>query len=379
MSQDSIMTIFIENLQISGFRVLSELKIDSLGKVNLITGKNNCGKSTLLEAIRILATGGAIRTIFDILDYREELGSDNESERGYQPNDLAPFCNLFTGFPDLMPNRQGFSITATGGLPASIAALKAQMGWFVKEADTGARIIRYAPASGDLFDDIEAFPALDLDIAGRKRVVPLHRLQRRTLMRSEVEVNAAPCIYLDPFSSRSTHQMAALWDAIALTDVEQEVIKALKLVSEDLQAVQMVGGDKGWSRERTAIAKSTRYPSPVPLKTFGDGVNRLFGIILSLCNARNGVLLIDEVENGLHYSVQIDVWHTLFRLARDLNVQVFATSHSWDCVRAFQEAAGASPDDGALIRLSRHDDKIVATPFSEQELAIVTRDQIEVR
>jgi hypothetical protein len=77
--------------------------------------------------------------------------------------------------------------------------------------------------------------------------------------------------------------------------------------------------------------------------------------------------------------VQRDIWRAIFRLAKDLNVQVFATSHSWDCVRAFQEAASESPQDGVLVRLSRLDDRIVPTLFSEKELKIVTRDGIEVR
>lgn len=373
------MALFINSLEVRGFRALAELKIDSLGKVNLITGKNNCGKSTLLEAVRMLATGGALRTIFDILDYREELGSAKESDHTYAPEDLSPFCNLFTGFPNLASGGHGFAIAASGALPEAISRIEANIHWFVGNMDAGTSGLKYEPAADDLIDDVDAFPALDLDIAGRKRVVPLDRLRRRSPMRADADVSPAPCVYLDPFSSRSTSQMGALWDAIALTDVEQEIVKALRLVSADIQAVQMIGGDERWNRRRTAIAKSTRYPSPVPLKTFGDGVNRLFGITLSLCNARNGVLLVDEVENGLHYSVQTEIWRSVFRLAKDLNVQVFATSHSWDCVRAFQEAAGESPEDGVLVRLTRRNDSIIPTLFTEKELEVVTRDQIEVR
>ncbi|ESQ16974.1 MAG TPA: hypothetical protein DDY14_02125 [Chromatiaceae bacterium] len=373
------MAPFIDSLEVRGFRAFTDLKIDSLGKVNLITGKNNCGKSTLLEAVRMLATGGALKTIVEILDYREELGSADKSERVPQPQDLSPFCNLFTGFPKLASSGQGFAIAASGSLPEAISRIEANIHWFVGRMDASASMQRYEPAAEDLFVDVDPFPALELNIAGRQRVVPLDRLRRRTPMRADADVSPAPCVYLDPFSSRSTSQMGALWDAIALTDVEQEIVEALRLVSEDIQAVQMVGGDERWAGGRTAIAKSTRYPSPVPLKSFGDGVNRLFGIILSLCNARKGVLLVDEVENGLHYSVQSDVWRTLFRLAQDLNVQVFATSHSWDCVRAFQEAAHESPEAGVLIRLSNHNDRILPTLFSEHELDIVTRDQIEVR
>jgi hypothetical protein len=373
------MTVFISSLEIDGFRALGGLKIHGLGKVNLVTGKNNSGKSTLLEAIRILATGGSLRTLYEILNYREELASTNDAERTYLPTDLAPFSSLLTGFPNLSSSTQGFTISAKGALPPSISSLRASINWFIKKSDPDGRTWSLEPASGDSFDDVDGFPALDLDIAGRKRVVPLDRLSRRFPLRPEADAVPVSCVYLDPFSSRSTGEMGVLWDAIALTDVEQEIVKALKVISADIQAVSVIGSDDRGPRARTAIAKSTRYASPVPLRTFGDGVNRLFGIILSLCNARNGVLLVDEVENGLHYSVQADIWRTIFRLAKDLNVQVFATSHSWDCVRAFQEAASESPEDGVLLRLSRRDDQIIPTLFTEQELEIVTRDQIEVR
>lgn len=370
------MAEFISSLKIGGFRALVDLQIPSFGKVNLITGKNNAGKSSLLEAIRILVSGGALKILAEILAYRDELATSGDAERALLPTDLAPFCNLFSGFPDLA-SAHSFSVTANGALPANLSRFEARIGWFTRRPDLDRPTVSYEPAVADLFGDVDAFPALELDIAGRKRVVPLDRLQRR-IPRLEPDASPFACVYLDPFSSRSTSQMGALWDAIALTDVEPEIVKALQIVSRDIQAVSVVGGDER-TRSRTAIARSAAHSSPVPLRTFGDGVNRLFGIILSLCNARNGILLVDEIENGLHYSAQTEIWRTIFRLSSALNVQVFATSHSWDCVQAFQEAASESPQDGALFRLSRLGDNIVSTQFSESELAIATRDQIEVR
>ncbi len=373
------MTPFIKILEIDGFRALTGLRINGFGKVNLITGKNNSGKSSLLEAIRILATGGALRTIYDILNYREEWGAAGDSEKIYSPTDPVPFCNLFNGFPNLSSSSQGFSISATGALPPPISRINVRINWFVRKNDPDRQAYSYEPASSDLFDDAESFPALDLDIGGRKRVIPLDRFQRRFPVRTEADAAPVPCVYLDPFSSRFTSQMGALWDAIALTDAEHEIVKALKVISNDIQAVSMIGSDERNTRPRTAIVKSGRHPAPLPLRTLGDGVNRLFGVILSLCNARNGVLLVDEMENGLHYSVQTEIWRTIFRLATDLNVQIFATSHSWDCVRAFQQAAGDSPEDGVLVRLTARGDRIIPTLFTEEELKIATRDQIEVR
>lgn len=216
----------------------------------------------------------------------------------------------------------------------------------------------------------------------RQRVVPLHLrspLRRAILGIGDNTYEPVRCVYLDPFSSRSTGQLGALWDAVALTDAQDEVLNALQLISPDIEGVSMIGSDEARSRTRTAIVKSRQFNSPVPLRTFGDGVNRLFGIVLSLCNARNGVLLIDEFENGLHHSVQASIWRTIFRLASELNVQVFATSHSRDCVQAFQEAATESPQDGLLLRLTRRADAVVSTLFSEDELEIATRNDIEVR
>ncbi|RYD26552.1 MAG: ATP-binding protein, partial [Verrucomicrobiaceae bacterium] len=187
-----------------------------------------------------------------------------------------------------------------------------------------------------------------------------------------------PCLYLDPFSGRSPSRLGVLWDAIALTNGEKQVVEALRIISPDIEAVSMIGSENG-NRSRTVIAKSRQFRAPVSLRTFGDGVNRLFGIILSLVNAAGGVLLVDEIENGLHHSILPEVWRVIFQMADELNVQIFATSHSWDCVDSFQQAANVHPQTGVLARLTALDGRIIPTLFSENELRIAARDQIEVR
>jgi len=376
--RDKTMTELIQTIEVSGFRNLSSLKIDGFGKVNLITGKNNSGKSTLLEAIRILATGGSLEIIQEILNFREEFEITTDREKSYAPSDLVPLCNLFYGFPNLVSCQTGFSISASGKLPPSVAKIRMSIQWATIKQDPEQNSSSIELVPNDTFDDIGTFPSIYIEGNNKRRIVPLEKIQSR-IFRSEPNSTITPCIYLDSFSSSSTDKLGRLWDTIALTDVESEVVSALKVISEDIQAVSMISNGRRSSAPRTVIVKSSRFPSPIPLRTFGDGLNRLFGIILSLCNARNGVLLVDEIENGLHYSVQTAIWRIVFRLAKSLNVQVFATSHSWDCVRAFQEAASESPEDGVLVRLDKKGDATLATLFTEKELEIVTRDQVEVR
>ncbi len=169
-----------------------------------------------------------------------------------------------------------------------------------------------------------------------------------------------------------------MWDQITLTPSEHEVIEALQIIDPRISAINMVGGE-GAFRTKKALVRVEHIGRPVPLRSFGDGMNRLFAIILALVNSRGGLLLIDEFENGLHHSVQLDAWRMIFRLAQDLDVQVFATSHSWDAVETFQKAAEEVPEQGVLLRLTRRYDKIFATVFAEQELAVATRHNIEVR
>jgi AAA15 family ATPase/GTPase len=109
-------------------------------------------------------------------------------------------------------------------------------------------------------------------------------------------------------------------------------------------------------------------------------MNRIFGMVLALVNASNGMLLVDEVENGIHYSVQEEMWTLIMKIAERLNVQVFATSHSWDCVTAFERAAVRNRRvEGKLLRLERLGETVAATPFNERELEIAAEAGIEVR
>jgi hypothetical protein len=186
------------------------------------------------------------------------------------------------------------------------------------------------------------------------------------------------CTFVSPYGGERTATLGPLWDKIALSDREKDVVEALRIIDPGISAVSMVGGE-GPRQPRTAIVRSGNISRPVPLRSFGDGLNRLFGIVLSLVNAKDGLLLIDEFENGMHHTVQLDVWRTVFSLAQKLDIQVFATSHSWDSIEAFQKAARESPAEGVLVRLSRKGEDIIPTLFRENELAIATRDRIEVR
>ena len=371
----------ITSLSIEHFRSLRQLKLEGLGMVNLVTGMNNTGKSSILEALRILASDASPSVLTSILRYREEdAGEAEEAGRTVEAESLNQFSSLFTGFPQIPDNKQAIMLAANGGQRSM--QLSISLGFFTEQREQdGTR--RLVPQQSVLFPERELMPALVMEESGvTKRILPLDykwRFSRTRIFGPQVgEDPRLPCVFVSPYGGERTANLGALWDQIALSDREKEVVQALRIIAPEIEAVSMVGGE-GPRRMRSAIVRSREFARPVPLRSFGDGLNRLFGIVLSLVNAKDGFLLIDEFENGMHHTVELDVWQAVFRLSKLLNVQVFATSHSWDAVETFQKAAALNPDDGLLIRLTRRGEDIIPTLFQDKELAVATREHIEVR
>lgn len=373
------MKVRVSTLTIERFRSLRHLKLEGLGRVNLITGRNNSGKSTVLEALRLLASDASPSVVYDILRYREENLTDaDEPSRSVGTEGPAQISSLFPGFPPLDKISDAITIVAIGD--GSSLPLSLSLGWFSEQRDPeGFR--RLIPQQTQLFAETDSIPALVVEAGSARKIISLESLKRfprRGMPGGLVEEPRLACVYVSPYGSEHTAAFGPLWDKIALSDREHDVVEALRIITPDISAVSMVGGE-GSRQPRMAIVKVRGQARPLPLRSFGDGLNRLFGIVLSLANARNGLLLIDEVENGMHHTTQADVWRAVFRLSKRLNVQVFATSHSWDSIKAFQEAASEDAEDGVLVRLSRRDEEVIPTLFREKELAVATREHIEVR
>jgi len=378
------MGLKITSISVKGFRAFRRLEVQGLGHVNLITGRNNTGKSSLLEALRLLAWNAAPMAIRSILSEREEyLDLDKLDEDGLTEEAERLFftiSSLFNGFPQVSEDPDSIVIATKG--ESHPMKLMLNLAWVFEERDYQGNL-RLVPQQKDLLgEEDECDLALIVRTEDKSQVITRLGKRHYGYPQSRIwgDLTAKPrmsSIFVGPYGGEGTTKLAQLWDRIALSEGEEHVVQALKIIDPHISAVSMVG--EGHRRFRTAIVRADNIDRPVPLRSFGDGLNRLFGIILSLVNAKNGLLLIDEFENGLHHTVQYDVWRTVFKLAKSLNIQVFATSHSWDAVEAFQRAAAETPEEGALIRLTRKEDDIIPTVFTEDELAIVARDRIEVR
>lgn len=381
--------LLLDSLEIQNFRGFRHLQIEKLGRVNLLVGRNNVGKTALLEALHLYAHKNVIM-IWEMLQARDEL---NKPFSQLDFEDLiAGLKYLFFGWKDLRKHSNTIFI---GPMNSPNETLKIFMEWGSMPNDekgiTPVKSLSYE----EMTSISSLLPRLRLQFGNIWEVgYPITLNPSYGLLNAEgLEV---PSIFISTGGLKDG--VVALWDGIALTAFEKDVIAALCILAPGVEGINFIGDAPAKRRNvirnvlretaREATATHDRIPivkiageeDPVPLRSLGNGMLHMLDIVLALANARDGILLVDEIENGIHYSAQQELWQMVFRLASRLNVQVFATTHSWDCIEAFQKAAEADQQEmGMLIRLSLKKEGIQATLFNEEELQVVTRERIEVR
>ena len=371
---------------VRNFRLFNHLDLPHLRRVNLIAGKNSSGKSALLEAVRLYASHAAPGVLADLVLSRKEYWSPKEP--GFdEPASGQVLRHLFCGrqFPEL--NGEGICIgeSAEEHCHLTTEAYVPLEGGYVQRVPQPV-MAKDLPLMGTplttkdvkkLSDDI-SFRDKYLVLEYKGQTHPLVNLDKRL----KDQTRAAPdhsryAVQVVRPQSADPNELASLWDKTVLTSLEAEVIAGLQLIERDIKRLSFVDAED--FRVRIPMVQHRDSPEPLSLQSFGEGILRLFEILLSLVSAKNGILLIDELENGLHYKIHPQVWDLIFRLSEKLNVQIFATTHSWDCIRGFKAAWREDLDAGTFFRLDVKVDKVKPTYYDHEVLNDALRLDIEVR
>ena len=193
----------------------------------------------------------------------------------------------------------------------------------------------------------------------------------------------------------SMDELARDWDNVVVVAEHAEIVKqALQGITPEFESLVFVENtEPQFARRDFPRREFNRIPKvtltgvsrAVPLNSLGDGMLRVLQLVLKVFPSANGYLLIDEFENGLHYSVQEEIWDLLFGLALKFNIQVFATTHSWDCISSFARVAKRRDEvTGVLLRVGKsvlrsNAGRTVATVFDKDQLYELTQAELEVR
>ena len=328
----------LKEIEIQNFRCFEQIKISGFERVNLIGGKNNAGKTALLEAL-LLTVAPQTRTLSMLRDFR------NESSKSLPAMPLRGWNTLFR-----VPQKNKFIVIfkkEDNNNPYQLEiSLNSSVNLNQVLTDEGAeKIIDY------LSRDDSRFSGLTIKLTRNEQELAtsssIDRSRDPIITGSISTTNGLPII--PSWIRISGKELTEAYDRSRLDDKDSEVLKAFQILDPAIESVE------SFSIGQPTLYLRKKGEKRLPLSLFGDAMNRVADIILKLVNSEHKILLIDEIENGIHHTNQRNFWRVLFRLAVELDTQIFATTHSLEMLQAFAEV-GLEPNQecsSAYFELAR--------------------------
>ncbi|RZF64326.1 hypothetical protein EWE75_11230 [Sphingomonas populi] len=357
----SIAMLQIENFHVGSFRGLEDVALENAGQVNLIVGGNNSGKTSVLEALAVYASPMDVGAWADVARMREVRAFINPK----RDSSLSALDALRWLFPQRQsddwergPRRMWLSASGTidvrkvsaeclpiHGIPPEPRFAPGRMGRELEliESD-GWHLTIEVEAEGGSFDlksskqpiDIYSYPGgqrarLEVDMWAANGVrLPFARAKPG--LRHET---------LTPYSHRNQPVQLHNLSRIISSGNKAEVIDLLRGVDRRLRDLEIITEATG----RALITALFEDGKRMPITILGDGFRRALAIAIAVNQVKGGLLLIDEIETALHVSALDDLFPWLVRIAAELKVQVFATTHSLEAIQAITNAAAKAGAD----------------------------------
>ena len=367
MDAESIpaMNTMLESIELHSYRGFESYRLADLACVNLVVGKNNCGKTSILEAVELLVSGGRVSALRESAVRRGEF--DENVSYG------VDVSHVFYGHR-CTPGAS-FQLSSRGSqqrLDGTILPLE-------DIEDTVDQWSVMAKRRGRLDSDEEPPIAFGLSLVpdGQQPIV-LPMTENGSLL-DRFRAHSPDNGYsgrLARFLNFQPSSMRSAWNDVLAEGREAEIVEAMRILMPEIDSIHFLAGSR-----RPSILVGQRNIKPrQPVGSYGDGMRRLLAVSLALSSTKNGCLLVDEIDTGLHWTVMEDMWRLVVETAARSNVQVFATTHSSDCIKGLGALIRSRPDLAKLVAVQRvHQSLGQAVCVPGEDISIAVEQDIEVR
>jgi len=342
---------FIKNIEIKNFKCFEDFKAEGFGRVNLIGGKNNVGKTAFMEALELYLTStDTFSLAFSLHNLIRRRQSANRRERYFE----LDFMYKNSSKLELRVNDRIILIE------------------YYDELDNG----------GDFLDehdsDLSYEPSLKLSINENEKTFPINRIvDRPPMMRKPSGLKNDLTINFISSTTMEEREIATLYGALVDLNKEDFLNKSLQLFDNNIIALKQ----KATGRDIVLKLSLKDQELPVLLSSLGEGINRYIAILCAIWASKDGVLFIDEIENGIHYSNYDKLWELVLKVSEEARCQLFISTHSLECIKSYLKTAKKLQDKNiTYTKMTKLDDgSIIAGVRDYDMLQYALEDGHEVR
>lgn len=339
---------------IENFRGISSAKIDGLKNVNLFFGKNNCGKSSVLDAIFLISGPSNPALPININFFRgyNKVSRNDIRLDFYQLNDNIPI-HLYAKDGE----ERDLSVSAIELGQRNVSLSGSDEGSISSQAEK-----RYGFKMSYTIDGNPFTSQLEIDASDISKAVTKADKKYNETIR---------CRYVSP----KFDFMASILGLSNIIQNKDEVfiLDALKLIEPTVRDFVIAGQD---------LLVDVGLKERIPINLLGDGARKIVALLTAVYDCKNGIVLVDEISNGFHYSVMTSLWETLLIASEKNNTQLFATTHDIDSIKGLIGAARQTKSEGRVsaYKLVKGDDGVIQSfPFSVENIDYALKQEIEIR
>jgi predicted ATPase len=365
----------LKSLKIENFRGFRSFELEQLGRINLLVGENNSGKTSVLEAIQLLSTRANLDPLAQTMFNRgESFRSESRRSIVVGRDRELDVRHLFHGHELALDNSFGITSVSDFAEESLVGIVEAlefkQESLFETSDDRDIELILRWNFNGEV-EELKCPLSADGGIPSDYS----RRLRPRSFKSLPVTMQFITSASL-PIS-----KMVELFNQVVLTPEEDNIIQALQSIDPMVERIASLGDRYSSSQSRGSFALKRRDELlPVPIGSMGDGIWRILGLALAVVGSKGGILLVDEIDTGLHFTAMLNMWKMIWKTAKRLNVQVFVTTHSRDCWESLAEVAeleGIQDNEIIIHRIEKGKESSVM--FDSEQMAIAVEERLEVR
>ena len=357
----------IKSIKIQNYKLFKSLSLEEIPRILLIGGKNNCGKTSVLEAINLTQDFANPGMFIDLLSYRAPHISDDV----FIADNLwfaSSYHKLKLDKPitfeyKIDSSRKKVIFQPSSNIETSVTINKSKQTKIDKK-------------SNSILEGIKISYWRDVNKKENAAESPLYFKNEKFVLENRKSLLSKDNSFFLPSNfSTIPEDDADRYTHLELANNTQEVVKALQILEPDLKSLSILS-----RKGNPVIYGDISLKQKIPLFLMGQGMNRLLSLLLIISEQKNGIVLVDEFENGFHHSILAKIWEAIAGFSKANNTQIIATTHSRELISGAVEGIPSSmKSEFKYMRIEKENNKFVPKNYDFETLRTALDSGLEIR